>query len=242
MALSLDPTPTLPIRADGRRLAPSLTTPSIPKFANAGSRTNDANFEIETLGAARLQTRSEGMHGFTARRVKSAMGCKSIGTCRSPWMTGLVLRCDVYRPIGDGKHPVLMTYGPYGKWLHFEDLYNPISGGGMCADHPDVPTGSTNKSQCWEVVDPEKWGALTVTSAFASTAAAPAARPASSTSGRCARRRTSRSASTGPALQPWSNGKVGLNGISSYYAENQWQTAALQPKHLAAICTLGRRS
>src|ERR1017187_9648663 len=36
-------------------------------------------------------------------------------------------------------------------------------------------------------------------------------------------------------VQPWSNGKVGLNGIS-YYAENQWQTAALQPKHLSAIC------
>ena len=36
-------------------------------------------------------------------------------------------------------------------------------------------------------------------------------------------------------VQPWSNGKVGLNGIS-YYGQNQWQTAALQPKHLAAIC------
>ena len=36
-------------------------------------------------------------------------------------------------------------------------------------------------------------------------------------------------------MQPWSNGKVGLNGIS-YYAENQWQCAALQPKHLAAMC------
>ena len=41
-------------------------------------------------------------------------------------------------------------------------------------------------------------------------------------------------------VQPWSNGKVGLNGIS-YYAENQWQAAALQPKHLAAICTVGGR-
>jgi predicted acyl esterase len=37
-------------------------------------------------------------------------------------------------------------------------------------------------------------------------------------------------------VQAWSNGKVGLNGIS-YYAMNQWQTAALQPPHLAAICT-----
>jgi predicted acyl esterase len=36
-------------------------------------------------------------------------------------------------------------------------------------------------------------------------------------------------------VQPWSNGKVGLSGIS-YYAINQWQVASLQPKHLAAIC------
>src|SRR5262249_44081143 len=30
-------------------------------------------------------------------------------------------------------------------------------------------------------------------------------------------------------------GKVGLNGIS-YYAMNQWQVAALEPPHLAALC------
>jgi len=35
--------------------------------------------------------------------------------------------------------------------------------------------------------------------------------------------------------EPWSNGKVGLSGIS-YYAVNQWQVASLRPKHLAAIC------
>lgn len=37
------------------------------------------------------------------------------------------------------------------------------------------------------------------------------------------------------AKQDWSNGKIGLNGIS-YYAMNQWLVAALQPPHLAAIC------
>src|SRR5919204_311627 len=37
------------------------------------------------------------------------------------------------------------------------------------------------------------------------------------------------------AAQPWSNGKVGLAGIS-YYAMNQYQVATLQPPHLAAIC------
>jgi uncharacterized protein len=35
--------------------------------------------------------------------------------------------------------------------------------------------------------------------------------------------------------QPWSNGKVGIDGIS-YYAMNQWQVGALNPPHLAALC------
>jgi len=39
-----------------------------------------------------------------------------------PMDDGLVLRADVYRPIRDGKHPVILNYGPYGKWLSFEDL------------------------------------------------------------------------------------------------------------------------
>jgi predicted acyl esterase len=37
------------------------------------------------------------------------------------------------------------------------------------------------------------------------------------------------------ASQPWSTGKVGLNGIS-YYAINQWLVAGCQPPHLAAMC------
>ena len=35
--------------------------------------------------------------------------------------------------------------------------------------------------------------------------------------------------------QAWSNGKVGINGIS-YYAMNQWNVGALKPPHLAALC------
>lgn len=146
---------------------------------------------------------------------------------------GVVLRCDVYRPIEDGEYPVIMTYGPYGKFLHFEDLYTE-QWDIMCREHPDVPANSTNKYQNWEVVDPEKWvpdGYICI-------------------------RVDSRGAGRSPGVidiwslreaqdlaicvdwagvQEWSNGKVGLNGIS-YYAENQWQCAALQPKHLAAIC------
>src|SRR6266508_548277 len=146
---------------------------------------------------------------------------------------GIVLRCDVYRPVKQGKYPVILTYGPYGKWLHFEDLYAE-QWRRMCENHPDVPSGSTNKYQCWEVVDPEKW----VPDGYACV------------------RVDSRGAGRSPGVidiwsprealdlypcvawagtQPWSNGKVGINGIS-YFATNQWQVGALKPPHLAALC------
>ncbi len=69
---------------------------------------------------------------------------------------GIVLRADVYRPVKDGRYPVIMTYGPYGKWLAFQDGYK-TAWDRMAESHPDVVTGSTNKYQNWEVVDPEKW-------------------------------------------------------------------------------------
>ncbi|MFN0299163.1 MAG: CocE/NonD family hydrolase [Burkholderiales bacterium] len=146
---------------------------------------------------------------------------------------GLVLRCDVYRPIQDGKYPVILSYGPYAKWLHFEQIYK-TCWDKMCAEHPDVPAGSTNKYQNWELVDPEKW----VPDGYVCV------------------RVDSRGAGRSPGyvelwgvretkdfalcidwagVQSWSNGKVGLNGIS-YYAMNQWQVAQLAPKHLAAMC------
>jgi predicted acyl esterase len=146
---------------------------------------------------------------------------------------GLVLRCDIYRPIADGKYPVIMTYGPYGKWLLFEDLYKD-QWVRMCADQPDVPTGSTNKYQNWEVVDPEKWVpdnyiCIRVDSRGAGRS------PGVIDIWSLREAQDLAQCVDWAGVQPWSNGKVGLNGIS-YYAENQWQAAALQPKHLAAIC------
>jgi hypothetical protein len=36
-----------------------------------------------------------------------------------PMQDGTVLRCDVYRPIAEGRYPVLMYYGPYAQGLPF---------------------------------------------------------------------------------------------------------------------------
>ena len=50
---------------------------------------------------------------------------------------GLVLRCDVFRPLDDGRHPVILSYGPYAKGLAFQDGY-PSAWQRMVAEHPDV--------------------------------------------------------------------------------------------------------
>ncbi|MBV8835702.1 MAG: peptidase S15, partial [Alphaproteobacteria bacterium] len=50
---------------------------------------------------------------------------------------GLQVRADVYRPIADGRYPVLLSYGPYAKGLAFQDGY-PSAWERMVEKHPDV--------------------------------------------------------------------------------------------------------
>jgi hypothetical protein len=146
---------------------------------------------------------------------------------------GIELRADIFLPLAEGRYPVILTYGPYAKGLAFQDGY-PSAWERMVEQHPDVAAGSTNKYQNWEVVDPEKW----VPDGYACV------------------RVDSRGCGCSPgyidhfspretkdfhdciewsAAQPWSSGKVGLNGIS-YYGINQWHVASTQPPHLAAMC------
>jgi len=146
---------------------------------------------------------------------------------------GVTLRADVYRPADDGRHPVIMTHGPYAKGLAFQEGY-PGMWATLTTKHPEVLTGSSNKYQNWETPDPEKW----VPDGYVCV--------------RVDSRGAGRSAGYLDIFSPqethyyyeciewagtqsWSNGKVGLLGIS-YYAVNQWQVAALNPPHLAAIC------
>jgi len=150
-----------------------------------------------------------------------------------PMDDGIVLRADVFRPVPEGKYPVILSYGPYGKGLPFQMGY-PDQWRKLVQDFPQVAQGSTCKYQNWEVVDPEKW----VPEGYVCV------------------RVDSRGAGRSPGIldifspresedlyqciewaasQSWSNGKVGLNGIS-YYAINQWLVAGLQPPHLAAMC------
>ena len=146
---------------------------------------------------------------------------------------GVVLRADVFRPVAEGKYPVILSYGPYAKGLAFQEGYK-SAWVRMTTAYPETAAGSSNKYQNWELVDPEKW----VPDGYAIV------------------RVDSRGAGRSPGYlevwspreakdlyecvewagtQPWSNGKVGINGIS-YYAMNQWDVAPLRPPHLAALC------
>jgi predicted acyl esterase len=63
-----------------------------------------------------------------------------------PMDDGIILRADVYRPIAENRYPVILSYGPYGKWLTFQDGY-PDQWRIMAKNHPDVTDGSTNRYQ-----------------------------------------------------------------------------------------------
>ncbi len=146
---------------------------------------------------------------------------------------GVPMVADVFRPIEDGRYPVIISYGPYAKGLSFQEGY-PDQWNRMVADFPEVAEGSTNKYQNWEVVDPEKWvpnGYVVVRVDSRGTGMSPGFVDHFSPR----ETRDFYDCIEWAAAQPWSNGKVGANGIS-YLAINQWHVAALQPPHLAAIC------
>jgi len=146
---------------------------------------------------------------------------------------GIVLRADVYRPVAEGKYPALVSYGPYGKGLAFQEGYK-TAWEIMSRDNPDAVSGTTNQYQNWEVVDPEKWvpdgyACVRVDSRGAGRS------PGFLSHNNARENQDFHDCIEWAAAQPWCSGKVGLNGIS-YYASSQWRAAATQPPHLAAIC------
>src|SRR5260370_39242072 len=70
---------------------------------------------------------------------------------------GLVLRADVFRPVKDGRYPVILSYGPYAKGLAFQDGY-PSAWQRMAELHPDVTAGSHKLYQNVAIRDAEKSG------------------------------------------------------------------------------------
>ena len=146
---------------------------------------------------------------------------------------GLELRADVFRPVAEGRYPVILSYGPYGKGLAFQEGYK-TAWEIMARENPDAVSGTSNRYANWEVVDPEKWvpdgyACVRVDSRGAGRS------PGYLCHNNARETRDIHLCVEWAAAQAWSSGKVGMNGIS-YYASNQWRAAASAPPHLAAIC------
>jgi predicted acyl esterase len=147
---------------------------------------------------------------------------------------GTRLRVNVFRPAGGGRVPVMIAAHPYGK--------DRLPRRGRFGDHMPAlyrilrQTGPVAFSEwaTWEAPDPGFW----VPHGYAVV--------------NCDLRGCGTSGGVGSlfsdleaedyfdliewaAAQPWSTGRVGLNGVS-YLALSQYKVAALHPPALAAIC------
>jgi putative CocE/NonD family hydrolase len=145
---------------------------------------------------------------------------------------GITLRADVFRPETDERVPAIMTMGPYGKGVRYQEGYKP-EWDWLIEHHPELSDGSTLSNMVWETVDPECW----VPDGYA------VIRVDSRGAGRsegildCFSPREAKDFHDSiewVASQPWCTGKVGLCGVS-YYGISQWLVAATQPPHLSAI-------
>lgn len=155
-----------------------------------------------------------------------------------PMRDGVVLRANVFRPAVDDHElrPVILSAHPYGKDAfprprrRGRGYRPPLQARLIPQSQPYTISAFTT----WEAPDPAYWvprGYVVVNADLRGW-------------GRSDGVGELLSAQEGDdyhdliewaAAQPWSNGRVGLNGVS-YLAIAQWGAAATRPPHLAAIC------
>jgi predicted acyl esterase len=142
---------------------------------------------------------------------------------------GVRLLVDVIRPAAaPGPVPVVLTYSPYGK--HSRKSVEMFAGDG--AD-PGFAVGQLSHYTVWEGPDPVYW-------AGQGFAVVNADSRGSWGSEGTLTFYTTKEAQDGYDLvewcghQPWSNGNVGMSGVS-YLASSQWSVAAMRPPSLKAI-------
>ena len=146
---------------------------------------------------------------------------------------GIVLRADVFRPVGESTIPVDPELWPLREGNVFRGK-SPVR---MAAADQEPSCGDGGHKQQisgLELPDPENWvkdGYAIVRVDARGTGRSPGYMDPWSP------RETQDiyECLAWLAAQPWCNGKVGMSGIS-YYAMNQYQVAALQPPNLCAIC------
>ncbi|HVB00743.1 MAG TPA: CocE/NonD family hydrolase [Acidimicrobiales bacterium] len=137
---------------------------------------------------------------------------------------GVTIYVDIFRPVGMVNLPIILTWSPYGKHgLKNFDIF-PNSG---------VPLGSVSSYAVWEGPDPIFWTAQgyavingDARGSWGCEGDVQILGPQEADDGY--------DVIEWAGKLPWSNGHVGLAGVS-YLAIVQWRIAALRPPHLSCI-------
>jgi len=144
---------------------------------------------------------------------------------------GIALSANVFRPKQEGRYPVVMSFTAYDKDKGPEAYPPPLNASYL----PDFNLGTFQVSPwtMWEAPDPAFWcshgyAVVQVDSRgyFKSEGAASLFDEQII--------KDFHEAITWAGTQTWSNGNVGLNGVS-YLAATQWLGASLNPPHLKAM-------
>lgn len=141
-----------------------------------------------------------------------------------PVSAGYVLYADVFRPETEEPVPPIIAWTPYGKHTTGMEIYGENAG---------VTPDMISRWVTFEGPDPAYWvskgyAVLNVdrTGSWYSQGDSTFLSPMEAAD--------FYDAIEWAAVQSWSNGKVGLSGVS-YLSQTQWRVAALKPPHLAAM-------
>ena len=168
-------------------------------------------------------------------RVTGGIGLDEIAIIEKdvavPMRDGINLSANIYRPKSDGQYPVIMALTAYNK--NFGPKFYPKHL--RSALQPDFDHGVFEVSQwtTWEGPDPSYWvkqGYAVVyldSRGFGNSDGAPSTLSIRD-------RSDFADAINWAGTRDWSNGNVGLSGVS-YLAIAQWVAASGRPKHLKAI-------
>ncbi len=175
---------------------------------------------------------------------------------RIPTRDGSYLTADIFKPIAEGKYPVVMSLGGYGKafWQgtscdeqstllkeeaedeYFEtNIYKVLSSASGTTPGPIVKQQQT--SECFETANTMDWvprGYILMRIDGRGVGKSPGVYEQFSLN----EAKDLYDAIEWAGVQKWSNGNIGLWG-ASYYAMDAYNVAQLQPKHLKAMVCVG---
>ncbi|MES3001829.1 MAG: CocE/NonD family hydrolase [Pseudomonadota bacterium] len=199
---------------------------------------------LEELSAGDVftaRTRRELCKAATARNEvrRNILGIQRCKDVKVPLANGLFVYADVFRPAREGKFPVIMNCGPYGRAFYHHSIAND-------ADfdaheemeeryfHGNVDGQVFENHETANTVDwvPHDYVVMRVDGPGSGK------NPGTLAPWGIETAEAFRDAIDWAGEQHWCNGNVGLWGMS-YYAMSQHAAASLEPKHLKAMIAIG---